>query len=77
MTPLQKLIFESIRFSLEASWEDRSFENSEGDLYDPEVFLMNYTSTTKDRDWDTLARRIAEIVAELEDKAWKYDDLCR
>ena len=58
MTPLQKLIYEAIRFAHWAAGEGLCPADGE-DAADPADFLFEYSQVTDDEDWDTLAYRAA------------------
>lgn len=67
MTPLQKLIYDALNLSYRVACEGITF--SKRDDF-PEIsaedFLMAYSMTTGDEDWENFALRISMRVAEME-----------
>lgn len=75
MTPLQKLIFDALTFAEIAAGEGIYFTKTHNrPEIDPADFLMAYSKTTGDEDWETFTLRISTRVAELEEKINMYED---
>lgn len=67
MTPLQKLIFDALTFAEIASGEGFYFTKTHNrPEIDPADFLMAYSMTTGDEDWENFALRLSMRVAEME-----------
>lgn len=78
MTPLAKLVYDAIRFSYLGAGSGLGLTDEEtGEVFWPEEFLMDYSDLTNDEDWETLAKRVADRIGELEETEWMYKDLGR
>lgn len=78
MTPLQKLIFDALTLSYRVACEGITFtKRADFPEISAENILMAYSKTTGDEDWQTLAQRVAERIAELEMVERVYKDLWR
>lgn len=78
MTPLAKLVYDAIRFSYLGAGEGLGLTDEEDTkTIWPEEFLMDFSNATNDDDWETLAQRVADRIAELEEYEWMYKDLSK
>lgn len=69
MTPLQKLIFDALTLAYRAAGEGLYLlgdEEANLPTIDPADFLMAYSMTTGDEDWENFALRLSMRVAEME-----------
>jgi hypothetical protein len=67
MTPLQKLIFDALTFAEIAAGEGIYFTKThKRPGIDPADFLLAYSMTTGDEDWENFALRLSMRVAEME-----------
>lgn len=65
MSPLQKLVKESISYLV------KRVDHDACDILD------EYEKTTQYQEYSTLAQRVADRIAELEETEWQYKDLQR
>jgi hypothetical protein len=70
MNPVEKLIYEAVKFANWAAGQGISPVDGE-DASAPDEFLMRYSDETGDVDWDTLAFRLSREAAPTPKEAEK------